>query len=167
MWIILKYKKNELNILLKCIKQKLDDDVKFYQPKVKNSHFKNNKIINKSKPLLNDYIFCFSSSFIISKNLNKIINSKGLKLLIGDSYKSQKEIIKFIDLCKKIEDEEGYVRQNMIFDVVQNEYYKFTSGPFANLIFKLLQKNKKDFKVLIGKVKTTIEIKNNHNFQLV
>ena len=57
MWIILKYKKNELNILLKCINQKLDDDVKFYQPKVK-LHLKNNKIINKSKPLLNDYIFC-------------------------------------------------------------------------------------------------------------
>ncbi len=167
MWIILTYKKNELNILLKSIKQRLNDDVKFYQPKVKISFFKNNKIINKSKPLLNDYIFCFSPSFNISKNLKKVINSKGLKFLIGDSCGSQKEIVDFIDLCKKIEDEEGYVKQNMIFDIVQNEYYKFTSGPFANLIFKLLQKNKKDLKVLIGKVKTTIEIKNNHNFQLV
>ena len=55
----------------------------------------------------------------------------------------------------------------MILDIVQDEYYKFTSGPFANLIFKLIQKNKKDLRVLIGKVTTTIDIKNNYNFQLV
>mgnify|MGYP001353767948 CR=1 FL=1 len=167
MWIILTHKKNELNILFKSLKQKLNDNVSFYQPKVKTSSFKNNKIINKSKPLLNDYIFCFSTSFNLSRNLNNIINSKGLKSLVGDSLGSQKEIVDFINLCKKIEDEDGHVKQNMILDIVQDEYYKFTSGPFANLIFKLIQKNKKDLRVLIGKVTTTIDIKNNYNFQLV
>ena len=64
------------------------------------------------------------------------------------------QITKYLLDIKKIIDEIIYKTRNI-------------KGPFANLIFKLLQKNKKDFKVLIGKVKTTIEIKNNHNFQLV
>ena len=55
----------------------------------------------------------------------------------------------------------------MFLDIVKNRYYRFTSGPFANLIFKLLEKNKKNLRILIGKVTTTINIKNNYNFQLV
>ena len=53
-----RYKKNELNILIKNLKDKLANKIIFYQPLVKVSLLKNNKLTNKSKPLLNDYIFC-------------------------------------------------------------------------------------------------------------
>ena len=58
MWTIVRYKKNELNILIKNLKDKLANKIIFYQPLVKVSLLKNNKLTNKSKPLLNDYIFC-------------------------------------------------------------------------------------------------------------
>ena len=66
-----------------------------------------------------------------------------------------------------MEDNDGHIKQSMFLDIVKNRYYRFTSGPFANLIFKLLEKNKKNLRILIGKVTTTINIKNNYNFQLV
>ena len=59
MWTIVRYKKNELNILIKNLKDKLANKIIFYQPLVKVSLLKNNKLTNKSKPLLNDYIFCY------------------------------------------------------------------------------------------------------------
>ena len=152
MWTIVRYKKNELNILIKNLKDKLDNKIIFYQPLVKVSLLKNNKLTNKSKPLLNDYIFCYSSSFNNSEGLRTIINTKGLKSMLGDCSKSQTEIIKFIESCKKNEDEEGNVRANKIQDIVKNRYYKFTYGPFANLIFELLEKNKKELKILVEKL---------------
>ena len=167
MWIVVTYKKNELNILLKSLKEKFDKNISFYHPKVKISSYKNNKLINKSKPLLNDYLFCYSENFNRSQSLSHIINTKGLKSLVGDYVISQNEINNFIKLCKNMEDKDGLVIQNKILDLVQNQYYKFTSGPFANLIFTLLEKNKKDLKVLLGKVTTNINTKNNYNFQLV
>ena len=167
MWTILTYKKNELNILLKNLRIKLSNNVTFYQPKVKISLYKNNKLINKSRPLLNNYLFCFSSNFNSSHNLNNIINTRGLKSLVGDCSNSQKEITDFINFCKDMEDNDGHIKQSMFLDIVKDRYYKFTSGPFANLIFKLLEKNKKNLRILIGKVTTTINIKNNYNFQLV
>lgn len=167
MWIVVTYKKNELNILLKSLKDKFNNNINFYHPKVKISSFKNNKLVNKSKPLLNDYLFCFSNNFTSPQDLSSIMNTRGLKSVVGECFGSQNEINDFIKLCKSIEDKDGLVIQNKIFDLVQNQYYRFTSGPFANLIFKLLEKNKKDFKVLIGKVTTKISTKNNYNFQLV
>ena len=167
MWTIVRYKKDELNILIKNLKDKLANKIIFYQPLVKVSLLKNNKLTNKSKPLLNDYIFCYSSSFNNSEGLRTIMNTKGLKSMLGDCSKSQTEIIKFIESCKKNEDEEGNVRANKIQDIVKNRYYKFTSGPFANLIFELLEKNKKELKILVGKITTKIDKENNYNFQLV
>ena len=101
MWTIVRYKKNELNILIKNLKDKLANKIIFYQPLVKVSLLKNNKLTNKSKPLLNDYIFCYSSSFNNSEGLRTIMNTKGLKSMLGDCSKSQTEIIKFIESCKK------------------------------------------------------------------
>ncbi len=167
MWTILRYKKNELNTLLKNLKTKLPNDVNFYQPKSKISILKNNRLINKTKPLLNDYIFCYSPNFRRPGGLNIILNTKGLKSLIGDCFGSQDQIIKFIACCKKNEDNEGNVKQNMIQEIVKNKLYKFTSGPFANLIFELLEKNKKELKILVGKVTTKVDINTNYNFQLV
>lgn len=167
MWTIIAYKKNELNIFLKSLRVKLSENVTFYQPKVKISSYKNNKLINKSRPLLNNYIFCFSSKFNNSHNLNNIINTRGLKSLVGDCSSSQKEIADFIQFCKDVEDKDGHIKQRMFLNIIKNRYYKFTSGPFTNLIFKLLEKNKKNLRILIGKVATTINTKNNYNFQLV
>ena len=47
-------------------------------------------------------IFLLQPSFNNSEGLRTIINTKGLKSMLGDCSKSQTEIIKFIESCKKM-----------------------------------------------------------------
>ena len=83
---------------------------------------------------------------------------KGVKYLLDGFIKSQNELNDFITKCKKIENADGFITQGA-FETKINRFYKFSSGPFTQKIFKIidLQKNKID--ILLGNIKTTIDKK--------
>ena len=60
--------------------------------------------------------------------------------------------------CKEIENEEGFITQS-IFDTEINKFYKFTSGPFTEKIFKILNLQKNKISIIMGNIKTTIKKK--------
>ena len=63
---------------------------------------------------------------------------------------------KFISQCKKLENQKGYLSQN-IFDLKINSNYKFSSGPFCEMIFKIIDLQKDRIDILMGNIKTTIK----------
>ena len=67
----------------------------------------------------------------------------------------QLDIKKFIDKCKKLENDKGYISETL-FDLNLNSFYKFNSGPFVNKIFKIINFEKNKIKILAGNLKTTI-----------
>ena len=156
MWIIIKFNKKNLEFLKKDFKDKLKSDFTIYIPKVSVQKYKNNKLINKEFNLLDDYLFCFHKDFSNYKTINKLKFSRGLKYFLDGFIESQEEIKKFIKTCKDSENKKGYLSQN-IFDLHINSKYKFSSGPFSEKIFKIIDLQKNKINILLGNVKTTIK----------
>ena len=71
---------------------------------------------------------------------------------------SQEEIEKFIKKCKESENTKGYLSQSF-FQLCKNSNYQFTSGPFSEKIFKIINLQKNKINILLGNIKTTIENK--------
>ena len=88
--------------------------------------------------------------------MNEVKFSRGLKYFLNGYFEFQEEIHEFINKCKKLENENGYISAS-IFELNKNTKYKFSSGPFADKIFEIisLQKNKLD--ILMGNIKTSVE----------
>ena len=57
---------NKTNLMNEDLK-KIGKDFEFYLPKINIQIFKNNKLVNKSVPLLGDYIFCYHQILKILK----------------------------------------------------------------------------------------------------
>ena len=91
-------------------------------------------------------------------------NLRGLKYFLKDSIINQKEIIEFINYCKKNQDTEGYVKQSF-FEFSKMKKGMFLSGPFTNMIFSVIENQKNKIKVLIGKVTTTVTKDSNYLFR--
>ena len=77
---------------------------------------------------------------------------------------NQKEIIKFIDYCKTFENEKGHITQ-AFFKTIITKKAKFISGPFANMVFEILERQKNKLKILVGNVVTTISDKTNYLYR--
>lgn len=156
MWAIIKFDKNRYTILKEDLKNKIGDDFKLYRPKFLIEKFKNNKLVSKEVTLLGDYLFIFHKNLNENKTLNNLKFLRGLKYFLDGFIKSQKEIINFINQCKKMEDKNGYISRS-IFENKVNKYYKFSTGPFTDKIFKIvdIQKNKID--ILMGNINTKIK----------
>ena len=84
--------------------------------------------------------------------------TKGLKYFLSGFSQSQKDIEKFIHKCKESENKYGYLTQSF-YEICKNTNYRFSSGPFTEKIFKIinLQKNKID--ILLGNIKITTDKK--------
>ena len=93
--------------------------------------------------------------------LNGLKNIKGLKYFLNGYLNNQKDIIKFISICKKHENKYGFISPSYFYDIVSSKG-KFVSGPFTNMLFEVLEKNKNRFKVLIGKYKVSFSAKEGH-----
>ena len=65
------------------------------------------------------------------------------------------DIKKFIETCKDFENKRGYVNFSFL-NVIKNNKYKFTSGPFVNKIFEVVSFQKNKIDILIGKIRTTL-----------
>ena len=101
MWVVLKYKNNELNFLKGDLKKKLGQQPKIYQPKIKLQRLIKNKIKFLERNLLEDYIFCYHEKFCDKKLILLLNNSRGLKYFLKNCHINQNEIINFINSCKK------------------------------------------------------------------
>ena len=158
MWTIIKVDLKNLELLKKEFKKKIGNDVKIYSPKFLIQKYKKNKLIGKELNLLGDYLFCYHAKFENNEIINILKFTKGLKYFLTGFNHSQKEIKNFINQCKKAENKNGYLNQNFI-KLLENTKYRFSSGPFSEKIFKIinLQKNKID--ILLGNIKTTIKRK--------
>ena len=90
--------------------------------------------------------------------LAKLKFIKGLKNILSGFLFYQKEIVKFINRCKELENDSGYITQNF-FDIQEDSKYQFMSGPFVNKIFQIINIQHNKIKILIGDLKTTINKK--------
>ena len=160
MWIVIKFNKKNISLMKEDLTKKIGPDVNFYIPKIKLQYRRGNKILNKSKFMLNDYMFCFHEKFN-NKNFLQMLNYiKGLKCFLPNFLETQNEIKKFIFACKDNEDVNGYITQNFFYYLknFKNKNYKFQSGPFTDFIFKIIDIEKDFLNILIGKYKTRVKI---------
>ena len=155
MWTIIKFDKKNLELLKKDFKEKLGEDFVIYCPKLFIQKYKKSKLTNKEFHLLGDYLFCFHKNFGNSETINKLKFIKGLKYFLGGFIQSQEEIKQFIHKCKSSENKEGYLSQNFLKLYIGSKY-KFISGPFAEMIFKIIDLQKDKINVLLGNIKTTV-----------
>ena len=156
MWVVLKYNKNEFNFLVKDFKKILGNSPLVFRPKLKYQKLVRNKLQFLEKDILGDYLICYHEQF---KNINILTilkNLRGLKYFLTNSQTNQKEITNFINYCEKNSDTEGYIRPSF-FEFSNMKKGIFMSGPFTNMIFSVIEKQKDKLKVLIGKVTTTIK----------
>jgi len=151
MWIIIKFKQNQFYTLKQEFKKKLEIEPNFFFPKLKLQKIKKNKLISYVSPLLGDYIFCFHPKFSNENILRNVNYLKGVKFLLNGFRNYQKDIPNFIKRCKSSEDENGYIKQTF-FNFVAIDKIKFLSGPFTNIIFKFMKRQKDSMKVSDGNV---------------
>ncbi len=159
MWTVVKYKLNEINLLKDSLKSLLGEDPVYFQPKVKIQKFVNNKLKTFEKPILENYLIFYHSKVAENFFFNKLRYLRGLSKILSLSKIDQKDIKIFIDKCKKFENKDGFLLQEFF----NNENFseaRFISGPFSNLIFKVVSKKKKEFNLLIGNLRASIKRKN-------
>ena len=127
MWTILKYKKNELNILKNDLKKTLGQLPVLFVPKIKYQVKINNKIRYKEQDILEDYLICYHKNFT-NKNLFEILkNLRGLKYFLTNFQNSQNEIVKFINYCKNNQDTDGYIKQKFFdYPNIKGNIYEWT-----------------------------------------
>ena len=157
MWIIIKFKQNQFYTLKQEFKKKLEIEPNFFFPKLKLQKIKKNKLISYVSPLLGDYIFCFHPKFSNENILRNVNYLKGVKFLLNGFRNYQKDIPNFIKRCKSSEDENGYIKQTF-FNFVAIDKIKFLSGPFTNIIFKIMKRQKDSMKVSNGNVNISFSI---------
>ena len=155
MWTIIKFKHKQISILKDEIIKKLGNDVKFFIPKLRIEIIKKNKVYDKENYLLGNYMFCFHKKFSEKKITESLKYCRGLNYFLDDYINSQVEINSFINKCEINEDKNGFLKQSF-FNYLIGEKYEFLSGPFSQMICKILNENKKNFEVLIGKYKATV-----------
>ena len=155
MWTIIKFDRKNLTFLKRDLKDKLGNNFLIYTPKLFIQKFKKNKLINKEFNLLGDYLFCFHKNFKDPKIINNLKFTRGLKFFLNGFVQSQEEIKEFIEKCKNSENSNGYLSKNF-FEMNTNSEYKFSSGPFAEMIFKVLSFQKRKINILLGNIKTTV-----------
>ncbi|MDC0529777.1 hypothetical protein OAN91_00470 [Pelagibacteraceae bacterium] len=156
MWTIIKFDKKKLSLLKKDFSEKLGKDFIIYNPKVFLQKYKNNKLINKEFDVLGDYLLCFHKNFKDKNTLNNLKFCRGLKYFLEGFIQSQTDIEKFVNKCKSSENKDGYLSQNF-YQLKINGQYKFSSGPFVEKIFKIINLHKNKIDIFMGNIKTTIK----------
>jgi len=151
MWIIIKLKSREFETLKQDFKKKLKIEPQFFFPKLRFQKIKKNKLISCASPLLGDYVFCFHPKFNNENTLRNINYLKGLKSFLSGFKSYQKDLLNFINRCKKFEDEDGFIKQSF-FDFAAIKKIRFLSGPFTDIIFKIMNRQKDRMQVSDGNV---------------
>ena len=158
MWTIIKFDKKSFNFFKNELSEKLSSEHILYSPKLLVHKYKNNKLIEKEYNILGDYVFCYDKKLENKAILAKLKFVKGLKCILNGFSTSQDEIVSFINKCKEFENEKGYITQNL-FHIEKDLRYKFSSGPFVDKIFQIINIQQNKIKILMGNLKTTIDKK--------
>ena len=95
--------------------------------------------------------------FQTNLSLNLLNTQKDVLILKGFS-NCQNEIERFINNCKKFENEKGYISENF-FQLKEKFHYKFCTGPFVSQVFKILKMEKHKLDVLLGNLKISLNQK--------
>ena len=157
MWAILKFQKNNLSLLKDDLNKKLGQDMKIYIPKLRIQKFQNNKLKSKEINLLGDYMFCFHTNLKEKKIVNSLRYTRGLKYFLNGFNQSQKKSKNLLRNVKFLKIKMVFYQR--VFEIELNKKYKFSSGPFTDKIFQIINLQKNRIKVLIGNMKTTIKRK--------
>lgn len=156
MWAVIKFDRKKLSQFKEDLIKKIGDNCEIYIPKIKIEKIKNDKKIKIDKFILGDYLFLFHQD-LNNRNLINILKfTKGLKYFLQGFQESQKEIIEFVDQCKRNENSKGYITGDF-FELNYANKYKFITGPFIDKIFNLVQIQNKKIQILMGKFKTTVK----------
>jgi hypothetical protein len=86
---------------------------------------------------------------------------KGLEYFLEGYNQNQSQILKFIEYCQSFENDKGYLMQSF-FKMIITKKAKFISGPFTDMIFEIIEKQKNKLKILVGNVVTTVSDKNKY-----
>ena len=164
MWVVAKIKIKNLNTFKKDLAEKIGNDIKFYHPKIEYRKYFGDKVKRFEKFILENYIFCYHKRFQKSSFVNEIKFLKGLEYFLEGYNQNQNSIIKFIEYCKTFENEKGYLTQSF-FKTIVIKKAKFISGPFTNMIFEILEKQKNKLKILVGNFVATISDKTNYLYR--
>jgi len=164
MWVVAKIKKNEIKIFKRGLIKKLGKDIQFYCPKIEYHQYFRNKTKRLEKLALENYVFCYNTNFSNSIFINRLRFIRGLEYFLDGHYQNQNEIVKFIECCKGFENNKGYLTQSFFKTVITNKA-KFISGPFSNVMFEILKKQKNKLKIIVGNVVMTVSDNSNHLYR--
>tara|TARA_Y100000590_G_scaffold18275_1_gene21737 strand:+ start:1747 stop:2250 length:504 start_codon:yes stop_codon:yes gene_type:complete len=162
MWIVAKYKPNELSTLKESFLKIIGEMPEFYNPKIKYEKYVNNKLKTFEKNILDNYLICRHNKFGDQQFISLLKNARGLSYFLNGFEFNQKEIINFVKFCKSNEDSKGFLTQNF-FRIKQRMKAKFISGPFTQMIFDIIEDKGKKLKILVNNMNITIS-KNSNNF---
>ena len=166
MWVVLKYNKNEFSFLQQDLNKALGNKPEIFIPKFRYQKLVRNKLKFSEKNILDDYLICYHEKFKSLSVLTILKNLRGLKYFLTNSITNQKEIESFIDYCKKNQDSDGYIKPSF-FEFSNMKKGIFLSGPFTNIIFNVIGKQKDKLKILIGRITTTITKKSDYLYRPV
>ena len=155
MWVVLKYKPKEFEILKDSLFKILGEMPEFYNPKYKYERYINNKLKTFEKSILNNYLICKHNKFKDPKIVNILKNSRGLIYFLSGCEFNQKKLEEFIKFCRLNEDANGFLTQSF-FKIIKKTKAKFISGPFTQMIFDIIEDRDGKLKVLLNNVNMTI-----------
>ena len=164
MWVVAKIKIKNLNVFKKDLVKKVGNDIEFYQPKIEYHRYFGDKIKRFEKLILENYIFCYHKRFQKSSFVNQVKFLKGLEYFLHGYNLNQNNIIKFIKYCKSFENEKGYLTQSFFKTIIAKKA-QFISGPFTNMIFEILEKQKNKLKILVSNIVMTIPNSTNYLYR--
>ena len=164
MWVVAKIKIKNLNAFKKDLVKKVGNDIEFYHPKIEYHRYFGDKIKRFEKLILENYIFCYHKRFQKSSFVNQVKFLKGLEYFLHGYNLNQDNIIKFIKYCKSFENEKGYLTQSFFKTIIAKKA-QFISGPFTNMIFEILEKQKNKLKILVSNIVMTIPNSTNYLYR--
>ena len=158
MWTVIKLDQKKINLLKEDLKKRAGNEFKLYLPKLKVEKFNKKKFFKKELNLLGDYALCFLPNFNDCTTINNLKYLRGLKYFLNGCIEFQEEIKNFVNRCKKLENEKGFITKDL-FDVQINNEYRFSTGPFVGKIFKILNLQKDKMNIMMGNINTSLKKK--------
>ena len=155
MWVVAKVKIQEISIFKKKLFEKYGTEITFYSPKIEYNKYFGSKVKKFEKLILENYIFCYHKSFNKTQMLNSNKFTKGLQYFLSGHMQNQNEIENFINYCKSFENKNGYLMSLFFKNIIKHKG-KFITGPFTNIMFEIVERQKNKLKILIGNIVTTI-----------
>jgi len=155
MWTVLRINNNKYKTLIGNLNKKLNSPATFYFPKVRIEKIKLNKKKFFQCPVLGNYIFCYHENFRNPQYVDKLKFISGLKYFLKGYNNYQKDINNFIKHCKKNENNEGYLNSNFFFESTSIRG-KFLNGPFSNMFFDIIKREKHKLKIFVGNINVSL-----------